>query len=235
MTYAILLFLHLRNLLSNAVRFTAPSPRREIHVTIDVRLFLSSLLPRRVDFADPRPRFASQLLQVRRDPPLDNSCFPPPPSLESLPSPRPESNRLFVYGSVADSGPGLSKEDLPQLFQRFKQASAETHAVFGGSGLGLYVCRSICELLDGRIEVSSTPGEGSTFAFFVSASLSDAKPTPPSPTRMDSSVAGIGLSAPKAIGGVDSSVSTPRVLVVEGELNFPSPSRRGRGLTSPST
>ena len=72
---------------------------------------------------------------------------------------------------MSDSGPGLSQEELSQLFQRFRQANSSTHAVFGGSGLGLYVCRRICELMDGQIEVASRQGEGSTFRFYVRASL----------------------------------------------------------------
>jgi hypothetical protein len=64
---------------------------------------------------------------------------------------------------------GLTPQELGRLFQKFRQASSETHARFGGSGLGLYVARAITELMDGAIEVASEKGEGSstffTFAF----------------------------------------------------------------------
>lgn len=64
-----------------------------------------------------------------------------------------------MYGAVSDSGPGLTSDELSRLFQRFKQGSAQTHVVFGGSGLGLYVCRKLLELQDGHIEVTSDPNE----------------------------------------------------------------------------
>lgn len=53
------------------------------------------------------------------------------------------------------------------LFQRFSQASPKTHSVFGGSGLGLFVCRMLTERMGGRINVTSEPGKGASFHFFV--------------------------------------------------------------------
>lgn len=74
---------------------------------------------------------------------------------------------FYLYIAVQDTGPGLTPESLSKLFKRFAQASQETHTVFGGSGLGLFVTRRIVELLHGRIEVSSTYGVGSTFRFYI--------------------------------------------------------------------
>lgn len=53
------------------------------------------------------------------------------------------------------------------LFQRFSQASSKTHTIFGGSGLGLFVCRMLTERMGGRIDVASEPGKGAQFRFFV--------------------------------------------------------------------
>jgi len=74
---------------------------------------------------------------------------------------------LYLYVAVTDTGPGLTPQELDMLFQRFSQVSPKTHTIFGGSGLGLFVCRKITELMGGRIEVASEQGKGSTFRFFI--------------------------------------------------------------------
>lgn len=76
--------------------------------------------------------------EVSASPPVDESCLCPPSTEPILPG-RP----CWIYGAVSDSGPGLAPEELSMLFRRFSQASSATHTVFGGSGLGLYVCRMI--------------------------------------------------------------------------------------------
>jgi hypothetical protein len=58
----------------------------------------------------------------------------------------------------------LSQEEISGLFQRFKQANPKTHISYGGSGLGLFVCRRIVTLLGGEIGVTSIVGKGSVFS-----------------------------------------------------------------------
>ncbi len=65
--------------------------------------------------------------------------------------------------SVTDQGPGIAAADLPSLFQKFNRLSAARASRVTGSGLGLYICRSIVEAHGGRIWVESEPGQGSTF------------------------------------------------------------------------
>jgi signal transduction histidine kinase len=69
--------------------------------------------------------------------------------------------------AVSDNGPGLRKDDLDHVFERFWRAeSGETQSV-GGTGLGLAIAKSLVELHDGAISANSTPGEGATFRFVL--------------------------------------------------------------------
>lgn len=76
---------------------------------------------------------------------------------------------VYLKVDVQDTGCGIEKPDLEHLFQRFQQGSPRTHVKYGGSGLGLFICKELARLQGGQIGVSSTPGEGATFAFFVRA------------------------------------------------------------------
>ena len=66
--------------------------------------------------------------------------------------------------SVKDTGKGISGEVREQLFQRYRQESADTARLYGGTGLGLSICRRLAEIMDGQIELKSEPGYGSVFS-----------------------------------------------------------------------
>jgi signal transduction histidine kinase len=68
---------------------------------------------------------------------------------------------------VADTGVGIPPEELPQIFDRFKQVGDTLTDKPKGTGLGLSICREILTCLGGRIWAESVPGEGSTFHVVV--------------------------------------------------------------------
>lgn len=65
--------------------------------------------------------------------------------------------------TVSDTGPGIARERLGSLFDRFVQANASTSRQYGGSGLGLAICHQLAGLMGGSISVESRLGEGSCF------------------------------------------------------------------------
>jgi signal transduction histidine kinase len=85
-----------------------------------------------------------------------------------------ENGRILISASrqadevqidVADTGPGISPEDLEHLFERFYRIPGSESAE--GSGLGLSVAQKIVEEHNGRIKVTSTVGEGTTFTIYL--------------------------------------------------------------------
>ena len=70
-----------------------------------------------------------------------------------------------VMISVSDTGIGIKAENIPTLFQPFKQVDSGISRQYEGTGLGLSICKKLVELLEGEIWVESEPGKGSTFIF----------------------------------------------------------------------
>lgn len=83
----------------------------------------------------------------------------------------PGARIVYLTFEVKDSGQGLTAEEKSSLFQRFVQASPKTHVKYGGSGLGLFISKQLTEMLGGQIGVASRPGHGSTFAFYIAATV----------------------------------------------------------------
>jgi len=79
------------------------------------------------------------------------------------------STECYLQVEVADTGIGLTAEQIGKLFKPFSQADSSTARRFGGTGLGLIISRRLAQMLGGDISVESTPGEGSTFRLIIAA------------------------------------------------------------------
>ncbi|ODN83508.1 hypothetical protein L202_01642 [Cryptococcus amylolentus CBS 6039] len=171
------------NLLSNAIRFTATSAVRQVELRSEISF----------------------------DPPEDDTCTMP--REPTLPKDITDDMTMYLYLEVADTGPGLTENEVQKLFQRFSQVSPKTHTVFGGSGLGLFVCRSADSFsVGGGITVVSEKGKGSTFRWYIKAKTCHTVPQ----TAANSLRAKLKASrdAPRYFG----LTRNPHVLIVEDNL-----------------
>ncbi|ETX11089.1 ATPase [Marinomonas ushuaiensis DSM 15871] len=102
--------------------------------------------------------------------------------IKSLPSPSSDISRLSV--SVTDTGIGISKDQLESIFEVFSQAESSTARRFGGSGLGLVICRRFVALMGGELSIESTLDEGSRFFFTVDLPIATTPIIEKSPERL---------------------------------------------------
>jgi len=107
---------------------------------------------------------------------LSNACkFTEHGEIAVRVSARPaEDETLEVRFEVSDTGIGISEEELARIFQAFGQATAATTRKYGGTGLGLVICRHLAELMGGAMGVDSTLAKGSTFWFSVRCGAAEA-------------------------------------------------------------
>lgn len=84
-----------------------------------------------------------------------------------------DEDQVNVEISVADSGIGITKEQLRRIFEPFMQADSSTTRRYRGTGLGLAISKKLCELMGGQLRAKSTLGEGSLFSFSVPLGIKD--------------------------------------------------------------
>ena len=98
-------------------------------------------------------------------------------SLESV-----TNDRVCLQFIIRDTGIGIALDQQEGLFQEFHQAHTSGHRLYGGTGLGLAVSKSIVTLMGGKIDLKSMPGEGTTITFDAYFDVSPgSQPAPPTP------------------------------------------------------
>jgi len=88
-----------------------------------------------------------------------------------------ENGRGWITFAVADTGIGMTADQMGKLFQEFSQASSATASKYGGTGLGLAISKRFCQMMGGDITVESEPGRGSTFTIRLPRTVDAAKVT----------------------------------------------------------
>ncbi|MEO1399983.1 MAG: response regulator [Cyanobacteria bacterium J06635_1] len=88
----------------------------------------------------------------------------------------PPNHAVELSFAVRDTGIGISPDQGNRIFQPFTQADSSTTRRFGGAGLGLTICKQLCELMGGKIWFDSQLGQGSTFHFTLKVLVSDGSP-----------------------------------------------------------
>jgi signal transduction histidine kinase/DNA-binding response OmpR family regulator len=116
---------------------------------------------------------------------------------------REEDGRDWVTISVADTGIGMTAEQMGKLFQEFSQADASTTRKYGGTGLGLAISKRFCQMMGGDITVESEPGKGSTFTIRL--------------PRMAPSEQRLVTEAPRPARAIAEGSEDPLILVVDDD------------------
>jgi signal transduction histidine kinase len=93
--------------------------------------------------------------------------------------------------SITDTGIGISEDRLGSIFDAYQQAETHTSRIYGGTGLGLSLCRQVSQLMKGRIEVASTVGVGSAFTAFIVVKNGIGSSAEPTDSQDDISIAGL--------------------------------------------
>ncbi len=83
------------------------------------------------------------------------------------------NDKIELFFIVKDTGIGIDDADKEKLFQSFSQADASISRKYGGTGLGLNICKQLAELMGGRVEVEGEKGKGSTFSFSIWLGISE--------------------------------------------------------------
>ena len=110
-------------------------------------------------------------------------------------------NKVTVGFKVSDTGIGIDKEKLSEVFERFNQGEDSITRNYGGTGLGLSIVKNLIVLQNGNIEVNSEQGRGTTFHFYIPYVISQQQITP--------------ITAPNTDYFKDKSNAPLRILVVD--------------------
>jgi PAS domain S-box-containing protein len=119
-----------------------------------------------------------------------------------------EDHTDWLTFRVSDSGIGMTPEQMGKLFQRFSQADSATTNKYGGTGLGLALCRNFCEMMGGGVSVTSEFGQGSVFTVRLPAVMPD-----PSTEHLPLN----GISADSPVPDEELAADAPTILVIDDD------------------
>nr|POE78665.1 hybrid signal transduction histidine kinase k [Quercus suber] len=137
------------NLISNAIKFTGAASERRISVVYGAQ----TRLPPQVKTTFGKLDWLPTLEQQERN--------------QALAELKDGEDSMYLYFCVQDTGTGMSAEEMKRLFKRFSQATSRTHITYGGSGIGLYICRQLAEKQGGAVGVAAKTNEGAVFGFYI--------------------------------------------------------------------
>jgi signal transduction histidine kinase/DNA-binding response OmpR family regulator len=172
-----------------ALRLELPEPG-DRDVVIDpgrIRQVLINLLSNAIKFTDR----GSVTLSIRLQ--------------DDAPAPQPQAT---LQVAVADTGIGLSTEQQARLFQPFVQADSSTTRRYGGTGLGLVICRELIEAMKGTLDFHSEAGVGTVVTFSIPVAMQP---------RLSVQPASAGVVAPAV--AVAAAAAGPTILVVDDHPN----------------
>ena len=134
------------------------------------------------------------------------------------------NNTAQIKFAVIDTGIGISEQELPHLFDKFHQVDASTSRKYGGTGLGLFICHQLIELMGGQISVKTEEGKGCTFWFTLNlpivAGLSLPMSefwTPNRPMTAPSEVVKISTQVSESRARQQAELQGPHILLVEDD------------------
>lgn len=129
---------------------------------------------------------------------------------------RPDKAWCEVMVNITDTGIGISKEDLKFLFMPFSQVTQPADIQKSGTGLGLMICRTLCQMMGGTLDISSEPGLGTKV--IVSLRLPLAETLAASDRRIENTVAPLSEEVGYRVLVVDDHPTN--LLLVSQQLNF---------------
>ena len=148
------------NLVNNAIKFT----REGGQVSIAVKHVPNCHCVDDTDHADDNHYHSGEAIRVpanlSSDHPADDTAV--------------SADYMTVCIEVTDTGVGIKPESLEAIFDAYDQADKSTHRLYGGTGLGLSVCKSLVDLMGGEINVDSEVGVGTTFSVLLPLPTIDA-------------------------------------------------------------
>jgi CheY-like chemotaxis protein len=118
----------------------------------------------------------------------------------------------WIIFHVSDTGIGMTHDQTTKLFQAFSQVGdTAASRKYGGTGLGLVICKRFCEMMGGTVSVASEYGKGTTFTVELPADVKVIAEPPPS------DVDTVRLALPTTAAAVPSAPSAPVVLAIDDE------------------